>query len=62
MYESTIDAITHLYPKLATGGFIIIDDYNAFEYCKQAITDYRQANHITNPIIEIDKEAVYWQK
>jgi hypothetical protein len=62
MYESTIQAIENLYPKLSTGGFIIVDDYNAFPYCKQAIEDYRANNAISNTIIEIDKEAIYWQK
>jgi O-methyltransferase len=29
LYESTIDAITALYPKLSIGGYLIVDDYNA---------------------------------
>lgn len=62
MYESTIQAIEALYPKLSSGGFIIVDDYNAFPYCKQAIEDYRTKHAIRNSIMEIDKEAVYWQK
>jgi hypothetical protein len=62
MYESTIQAIEILYPKLSTGGFIIVDDYNAFPYCKQAIEDYRTKYAISNTIMEIDREAIYWQK
>jgi O-methyltransferase len=62
MYESTYQAISSLYPKLSAGGFIIVDDYHAFDYCKQAILAYRKEHQITSPIIEIDKEAIYWQK
>lgn len=29
LYESTIDAITALYPRLSIGGYLIVDDYNA---------------------------------
>jgi O-methyltransferase len=62
LYESTIIALESLYPKLTTGGFIIIDDYNAFEFCKKAVLDYRLTYNIKEEIIEIDKEAVFWRK
>lgn len=62
LYESTYQALTHLYPKLAPGGFLIIDDYNAFPFCRQAVQDYRNEHHITESIIELDKEATYWRK
>src|SRR5690606_34540790 len=35
LYESTIIALECLYPKLAIGGFVIIDDFNAFQFCKK---------------------------
>lgn len=62
MYESTIQALNNLYPKLSSGGYVIIDDYNAFDNCKQAVVDYRNEHKIQDMIIEIDKEAVYWRK
>lgn len=61
-YESTLTALTYLYPKLITGGFVIVDDYNAFESCKAAVMDYCKQYNIQPKIIEIDQEAVYWQK
>jgi O-methyltransferase len=42
MYESTMDAIEALYPKLEPGGFLIMDDYGAVPACKQATEDYRK--------------------
>jgi len=60
-YESTILALEYLYPKINTGGFLIIDDYFAFESCRKAVNDYRKRKKITIPIQKIDKEAVYWR-
>lgn len=62
MYESTMDGLTHLYPKLSTGGYIIIDDWNAVKGCKQAVLDYRKTHNITEEIITIDWASVYWKK
>jgi hypothetical protein len=62
LYESTYLALKHLYPKLNIGGYVIVDDYNAFPYCKAAVDTYRNENQISEEIIEIDKEAVFWKK
>lgn len=62
LYESTIVALENLYPKLSIGGFVIIDDFNAFQFCKKAVSDYRLAHNIEEKIIDIDKEAVFWRK
>ena len=61
MYGSTMDALTALYPKLAPGGFCILDDYGAIEACKQAATDYRTAHGITADIHRIDWTGAYWR-
>jgi O-methyltransferase len=62
MYESTMDALTNLYPKLSTGGFVIVDDYGSVEACRQAITDFRSKHGITAPLLETDWAEVYWRK
>jgi hypothetical protein len=61
LYESTMDALVPLYPKLSTGGFLIVDDYN-LPACRKAIHDYRDQHGITEPIIPVDAAAVYWRK
>lgn len=61
MYESTMDALSNLYDKLSTGGYIIIDDYS-FPSCAAAVTDFRSKNKINEPIHWIDNSAVYWKK
>jgi len=62
MYESTMDALVPLYPKLSVGGYAIIDDYLWCPPCKKAVEDYRLQNGITEPIIEIDRGGVYWKR
>lgn len=62
MYESTMDALVALYPRVSIGGFIIVDDYGYIESCRQAITDYRSQNGITTPIRDIDGMGVFWQR
>lgn len=62
MYESTIDALSNLYPKLSIGGYIIIDDYGAVPACKKAVADYRESKGITDEIEVIDWASVFWKK
>lgn len=62
LYESTSDALTHLYPKLELGGYAIIDDFGDVQGCQQAVLDYRAAHGITEEIIPIDWAGVFWRK
>lgn len=62
LYESTMDALEALYPKLSVGGFVIVDDYGAWEPCRQACTDYRDRHGITDEIVPIDWTGVHWRR
>jgi O-methyltransferase len=62
LYESTMDALNPLYTKVASGGFIIVDDYYAVQQCAQAINDFRTAYGIADPMHKIDDQSVYWRK
>lgn len=61
MYASTMDALNALYHKVSKGGYMIVDDYNAWPHCKQAITDFRNQHNISNEMVRIDNDAVYWK-
>jgi hypothetical protein len=61
MYESTMDALVTLYPKLSLGGYCIIDDY-ALKGCKKAVDDYRERLKIKAELKEIDWTGRYWRK
>jgi hypothetical protein len=62
LYESTLEALTTLYPKLSIGGYVIIDDYGHFPACAKAVQDYRKAHNITEKIEVIDYTGVFWKK
>lgn len=62
LYESTMDALTYLYPKVEPGGYVIVDDYNFIPACQQAVCDYRSAHRITEDIVKVDWTGVYWRK
>ncbi|OMB97782.1 macrocin O-methyltransferase [Mycobacterium sp. NS-7484] len=62
LYESTIQALEALYPRLSRGGFCIIDDYHDLKPCREAVTDYRAEHGISAEIVDIDGTAVLWRK
>jgi len=61
MYESTMEALEHLYPKLTKGGYCIIDDYS-LDRAKAAVDDYRIKHNINSEIVKIDWTGVFWKK
>ena len=62
LYESTWVALEHLYPKLAVGGFCLIDDYGGIAGCRKAVHDYRNRHGITESIERVDTTGVYWRR
>ncbi len=62
LYESTIQALDALYPRLSPGGFCVIDDYLSVTACQQAVTDYRAKHGISAEIVDIDGSGVLWRK
>jgi len=62
MYESTMDALVNLYDRVSPGGFVIVDDYNDWMSAHRAVMDFRAMRAISEPVVNIDGGAVYWQK
>lgn len=61
LYESTLDGLENLYPGLALGGYLIVDDYG-WKNCRQAVEDFRRSHGITEPIERIDWAGAYWRR
>lgn len=61
LYQSTIEALDALYPKVSAGGYVIIDDY-FLPSCRQAVDDYRARHQVVEPLEPIDWASVYWRK
>lgn len=62
MYESTMDGLVNLYPKLSPGGFVIVDDYNGVIACNDAVHDFRKENGITSELFPIASYGAFWKK
>ncbi|MCX5923342.1 MAG: hypothetical protein NTU89_02120 [Candidatus Dependentiae bacterium] len=61
-YESTMDALTSLYPKLSIGGWVIIDDYN-IPCCAKAVHDFRNKFNITDELCKTaDNIGAFWKR
>jgi O-methyltransferase len=61
LYASTMQTLENLYPNLAPGGYLIVDDY-ALAPCRAAVDDYRAAHGIEEPVTEIDWAGAFWRK
>ncbi|WP_433470647.1 TylF/MycF/NovP-related O-methyltransferase [Saccharomonospora azurea] len=62
MYESTAQALEHLYPKLSPGGYCVVDDYGALRRCRAAVDDFRARHRIEQPLERIDWTGVWWRR
>jgi O-methyltransferase len=62
MYESTWDALSALYPKLSSRGFLIVDDYYTWPVCKEAVDEYRRRFGVFEELTRVDQARVFWQK
>ena len=53
-YSPTIHALTYLYPKVQSGGVIILDDYGHWDGCKQAVDRFVEENDVNLLLNRID--------
>jgi hypothetical protein len=61
LYESTMDALVNLYPRLSPGGFVIVDDYR-IPGCREAVEEFRDQEAITDALEAIDDFSVFWRR
>ena len=53
-YESTRHEMTHLYPRLVSGGVLIIDDYGYWEGARKAVDEYLASQNIALLLNRLD--------
>jgi hypothetical protein len=56
-YSSTKHELVHLYPRLAPGGVLIIDDYAYWQGARRAVDEYIEENDLTLLLNRIDYTA-----
>ena len=52
-YDSTMQCLTVLYPMVAKGGLIIVDDYYTWDGCSRAVHDYLSKQELPDRIYQI---------
>lgn len=62
LYESTMDALNALYPKLSVGGYLIVDDIRILPGCNDAVHQYWDEHKLDFQIIPIDDCSSFWRK
>lgn len=53
-YESTKHELKHLFPRLANGGVLIIDDYGHWQGCRKAVEEYIAENNVKIFLSRVD--------
>jgi O-methyltransferase len=56
-YASTKHELLHLYPRLARGGVLILDDYGYWQGARRAVDEYVAENELTLLLNRIDNTA-----
>src|SRR5205085_5620255 len=56
-YESTRHELVHLFPRLRTGGVLIVDDYGHWRGARRAVDEYFQTEHPPLLLNRIDYTA-----
>ena len=58
-YESTMTCLNEFYPKVSSGGLVLIDDYNFWEGCSKAVHDYLSKNNLSDRIHQTENGVAY---
>jgi O-methyltransferase len=58
-YDSTMQCLEFLYPKVVKGGLIILDDYYTWDGCARAVHDYLSKYSLPHRIYELDGGNCY---
>jgi hypothetical protein len=61
-YEATWLTLQTLYPGLAVGGYLIVDDYGALEECRTAVDEFRDHHGIREELEPVDWTGVRWRR
>jgi O-methyltransferase len=56
-YSSTKHELVHLYPRLTTGGVLILDDYGYWQGARRAVDEYLSENELTLLLNRVDNTA-----
>lgn len=62
LYASTRVSLEWLYDKVIPGGFVIIDDYGAYNGCRKAVDEFLNSRRERVYLHHVNKDCRYWIK
>jgi O-methyltransferase len=62
LYESTKICLEHLYEHVVSGGFIVIDDYGAYDGCRWAVDEFLAKASPLPFLCRVNSDIRYWIK
>ncbi len=57
-YSSTRHEMEHLFPRLVSGGVLIVDDYNVWSGSRQAVDEYLELANIPMLLTTVDSSVI----
>ncbi|HMJ71706.1 MAG TPA: TylF/MycF/NovP-related O-methyltransferase [Cyclobacteriaceae bacterium] len=61
-YDSTMVCLTHLFPRVAKGGIVILDDYYQWDGCSRAVHDYLSRERSASRLLQWSNQVAYIEK
>lgn len=58
-YDSIIQCLNYLYPSVAKGGLVVVDDYYIWDGCSRAIHDYLSSHNLPDRVHQLDHNNCY---
>ncbi len=61
-YASTKVCLDHLFDRVVPGGFVVIDDYGAYDGCRKAVDEFRTRHGLTQYLHDVNADIRYFIK
>lgn len=58
-YDSTMESLEILFPRVIEGGLIIVDDYTTWTGCRKAVHDYLSKRSIDSKILQFENKVTF---
>lgn len=62
LYSSIMDVMRAMYLNFSPRSFVILGDYGPVMDSRRAVLDFRAQYGITEPMLAVDGDAVFWRK
>jgi len=61
-YETNLDCLNWLHPRVQPGGWVVLDNYGATPDCRRAVDDWRAEHGIESELVRFRHTQAYWRR